>query len=40
MTVAIGIDLGGTQLRAAVVSADGEVLAHAGAMTASMDGPA
>jgi glucokinase len=39
MTVAIGIDLGGTELRAAVVSADGAVLAHARTMTAAMDGP-
>jgi glucokinase len=40
MTVAIGIDLGGTELRAAVVSADGEVLAHARTATAALDGPA
>jgi glucokinase len=40
MTVAIGIDLGGTQLRAAVVSSAGEVLAHAQTMTAALDGPA
>jgi glucokinase len=39
MRVAIGIDLGGTELRAAVVSADGEVLAHARTMTAALDGP-
>ncbi|WP_419759985.1 ROK family protein [Acidisoma sp.] len=40
MTVAIGIDLGGTELRAAVVSADGEVLAHVRTETAARDGPA
>jgi glucokinase len=40
MDVAIGIDLGGTQLRAAVVSAEGEVLAHASTDTAVQDGPA
>ena len=40
MTVAIGIDLGGTELRAAVVSADGRVLAHARTETAALDGPA
>jgi glucokinase len=40
MDVAIGIDLGGTELRAAVVSADGEVLAHARTETAALDGPA
>ena len=40
MTVAIGIDLGGTELRAAVVSSMGEVLAHARTETASLDGPA
>ena len=40
MTVAIGIDLGGTELRAAVVSAGGEVLAHARTATAALDGPA
>jgi glucokinase len=40
MAVAIGIDLGGTELRAAIVSADGEVLAHARTETAALDGPA
>jgi glucokinase len=40
MDVAIGIDLGGTELRAAVVSADGAVLAHARTATAALDGPA
>jgi glucokinase len=40
MDVAIGIDLGGTQLRAAIVSADGAVLAHARTETAAQDGPA
>jgi glucokinase len=39
MEAAIGIDLGGTELRAAVVSADGRVLAHARTETAAMDGP-
>jgi glucokinase len=40
MAVAIGIDLGGTELRAAVVSADGQVLAHARTATAATEGPA
>ena len=40
MEVAIGIDLGGTELRAAVVAADGRVLAHARTETAALDGPA
>ena len=40
MVVAIGIDLGGTELRAAVVSAEGVVLAHARTETAALDGPA
>jgi glucokinase len=40
MVVAIGIDLGGTELRAAIVSADGAVLAHARTETAALDGPA
>jgi len=40
MAVAIGIDLGGTELRAAVVSADGQVLAHARTPTAATEGPA
>jgi glucokinase len=39
MDAAIGIDLGGTELRAAVVSAEGRVLAHARTETAAMDGP-
>ncbi|MBW4022886.1 MAG: ROK family protein [Proteobacteria bacterium] len=39
MTVAIGIDLGGTELRAAVVGADGGVLAHARTATAALEGP-
>jgi glucokinase len=40
MTLAIGIDLGGTELRAAVVADDGQILAHARTATAAMDGPA
>src|ERR1700761_748137 len=40
MAVAIGIDLGGTELRAAVVSADGQVLAHTRTATAALMGPA
>jgi glucokinase len=40
MDLAIGIDLGGTELRAAVVSAEGEVLAHVRTETAALDGPA
>jgi glucokinase len=39
MDAAIGIDLGGTELRAAIVSADGRVLAHARTETAAMAGP-
>jgi glucokinase len=39
MEAAIGIDLGGTELRAAVVSAAGHVLAHARTETAAMAGP-
>jgi glucokinase len=39
MDAAIGIDLGGTELRVAVVAADGAILAHARTATAAMDGP-
>ena len=37
---AIGVDLGGTALRAAIVAADGAVLAHAEEATRAADGPA
>jgi glucokinase len=40
MDVAIGIDLGGTELRAAVIAADGRVLAHERTATAAEEGPA
>lgn len=40
MSVVIGVDLGGTQLRAALVSAAGEILAHERAPSRVADGPA